>query len=105
MNIKAFLIINDGGSIRVTKNRPYLNNNEISVLLNVDVPNRFFERMIPVVDIRLPEEAVIQPEMDVALSITSQEVADKLKLDAQEVFDGLKDMVERKKQENNTSEN
>lgn len=94
MTINAFLVISDGGALRVVKSRPYLNNNEIAVALNIDVPDAFFERMIPVVQVDLPEEAVAQPDADVSLSITAGAVAKALKLDVSNVHDGLKDMVE-----------
>ncbi len=99
MIIKAYLVISSSGSLRVVKGRPYLNNNEIAVLLNMDVPKEFFERLIPLVNIQLPKEGVIEPDVETVLSITSREVAEKLKIEAAEVYDGLKDMLTKKDNE------
>lgn len=102
MIVNGFLIIDDRGSVRMTKGRPYLRNNEVAVQIKINVPDAFFERMIPVVEIDLPKEAVAEPDVSVALNITAQKVADALKLDVQYVYDGLKGMVESVKEEEDT---
>lgn len=96
MNINAYLIISRGGSLRVVKNRPYLNNDEIAVALNVNIPKVFFERLIPTVDINLPEEAIIDVNADIAVKQIAPEVAKSLGIEVQTVEDGLKTMLENK---------
>lgn len=99
MIIQAFLVINSGGSLRVVKSKPYLNNNEIALKLAIDIPQEFFDRLIPVANIKLPKEGIIDPDVETVLSITSNEVAQKLRLEAAEVYDGLKEMVNKKNEQ------
>lgn len=96
MNIKAFLVISRSGTLRVVKNRPYLNNTEIAVTLDIDVPNKFFERLMPTVKIDLPEEAIVNPDTQAVIKISALEIADKLNLDVTAVEDGLRTMLEEK---------
>jgi hypothetical protein len=98
MNIKAFLVISRGGSLRVVKTRPYLNNSEIAVTLDINVPNVFFERLMPTVQIDLPVEAIANPSTDAIVKITALEIADKLQLDVTDVEDGLRAMLTEKKE-------
>ena len=93
MKIKAFLIISSGGSLRVVKNRPALNNDEIAVNLNVDVPDIFFKRLIPSVNITLPAEAIIDLDAKTAVNQVAPRVAESLKIDVKTVEDGLLDMI------------
>lgn len=99
MKIQAFLVINNRGNLRVVKQRPYINNNEIAINLNLDIPGIFFDRLIPSVDIKLPEESVLKPDIETIVKITSEEVASKLKLDVNEVSDGLRDMLIKHEEE------
>lgn len=99
MKINAYMVISDRGSIRVVKTRPELNNNEIAVNLNVEIPNIFFERLMPTINIKIPEEAVLKPDIEVAVAVAAFEVSDKLKLDFKEVEDGLMSMVKAKTEE------
>lgn len=96
MNIKAFLVISRSGTLRVVKNRPYLNNTEIAVTLDINVPNKFFERLMPTVSIDLPEEAIVNPDTQAVIKISALEIADKLNLDVTAVEDGLRTMLEEK---------
>lgn len=96
MIIKAFLIISSGGSVRVVKNRPYINNDEIAVNLNIDVPDIFFERLIPTVTITLPPEAIIDMDAETVVKEIAPRVAESLKLEVEGVEDGPLDMVNSK---------
>lgn len=96
MNIQAFLVISRSGTLRVVKNRPYLNNDEIAVALNINVPKVFFERLIPSVDINLPEEALIDVGAEIAVKQIAPDVAKSLGLEVETVEDGLKTMIEEK---------
>ena len=96
MNIKAYLVISKSGTLRVVKNRPYLNNSEIAVKLEIDVPNVFFERLMPTIKIDLPVEAIANPSTDAVVFISALEIADKLQLNVSDVEDGLRTMLEEK---------
>ena len=100
MKIKSFLVISSSGSLRVVKNRPYLNNREIAVTLEIDVPNVFFNRLMPTVKIDLPVEAITNPSTDAVIKISAYEIADKLNLEVGAVEDGLRTMLEEKSKKN-----
>lgn len=44
MKIKCFLIVNSRGTLRVTKKMPALNADEISVGINLEIPDAIFCR-------------------------------------------------------------
>lgn len=89
-----------GGRItKVTAGKPALTNNQICIAINVKVPNAFFERLTPVINIELPSEAVVNPDVKTVIDLTAIEVADKLKLEITDVQDFLKQLVEKKKEE------
>lgn len=85
-----------GSIVSFTKSKPALSSNEIAVYIKVSVPVAFFERMTPVVEIELPEEAVVNPNIESVIKLTALEVADKLTLDVYDVEDGLKKLIEAK---------
>lgn len=93
MTISAFLIISSSGRLRATKTRPYINNDEIALNLNIDVPDSFFERLIPTVDIKIPDAAVMSPDIDTTVEIFAAALTDKLKIDTDTVIDGFKEVV------------
>lgn len=95
MIVSAHLVINDRGAMRVVKNRPWLNNNEIAVQLRIDVPKEFFERLVPVLEVELPKDAVTSPDAKASLAITADSVAKALKLNVHDVYDGLDDQLKR----------
>lgn len=86
-----------GRIVKVTSNKPALSNNEICIAINVKVPNAFFERLTPVINIELPQEAVVNPDVQTVIDLSAIEIADKLKLDVTEVSDMLSQMLEAKK--------
>lgn len=58
MKINCYLVINSGGSVRVVKQTPSLNWNEISMKLQVSVPDKLFERPFLQAEIEIPESVV-----------------------------------------------
>lgn len=81
---------------RFVKSKPAISNREIAVFVKVQVPVAFFERLTPVIEIKLPEEAVVSPNIESVVKLTSLEVADKLQLEIGEVEDGLKQLIKNK---------
>lgn len=94
--LSAFLIISSSGVISVRKNKPALNSDEVSFRLNINLPNDFFDRVIPVVEVNVPKEAIYNPDAKLTLDLLSIELAEKLNLQASEIRDGLQEMLNRK---------
>lgn len=94
-------------TFRMTKQRPALSNDEIAVLVKVNIPEEYFERIQPAINIELPKDATVGMTVEAAIEITGIEVAEKLKLEAQEVIDGLTEIYKKKlnsEKENEQSE-
>ncbi|MBV6514249.1 MAG: hypothetical protein FMNOHCHN_03839 [Ignavibacteriaceae bacterium] len=94
--IEAYLILSRSGAISVRKGRPYLNSDEVSFRLSVNLPDDFFNRVIPVIEVNVPKEAIYNPEATLALDLLSDEVAEKLELEATDVRDGLQELMRQK---------
>lgn len=101
----AFLIISRGGSLNVRKNRPALSSDEVSFKLKVNLPNDFFNRIIPVIEVSVPKEALYNPEATVAMELLSVELAQKLDLEASDIRDGLKELMQKKLEKQNGEPN
>lgn len=90
---------------KITKSKPAITNREIAIAINVKVPNAFFERLTPVINIELPSEAVANPDVEAVINLTAIEVADKLQLDVTDVTDGLRDLIKKAQHPLHTIEN
>lgn len=71
MRLKNWLTVNSRGSARVTKSRPYLESNEISILLDVSLPDELFSKPRLEAKIDVPKEAIGQ-------SVITTEVVDNV---------------------------
>jgi len=106
-NVSGYLVIEArksyGGYVgriaKITSGQPSLTSSQIAVKVNVTVPNAFFERLTPVINIDLPEEAVVNPDVNTVIDLTAIEVADKLKLEVNDVQDWLRQLVDKKREE------
>jgi len=58
MKTTGWLTINNRGAMKLTKNQPGLDWNEVSVKLDVDLPNELFNRPRLQASIKIPSEAV-----------------------------------------------
>jgi len=56
MKITNWLTINNKGSARLTKTKPRLEWNEVSMLLNVEIPDSVFQRPILTANIKIDGE-------------------------------------------------
>lgn len=54
MRIKCYLVVNDRGTVRVTKNAPSVEWNEVPIQLQLDVPNGLFARPTFTASVTLP---------------------------------------------------
>lgn len=99
MLVKANLFIDNRGGIRVTKQSTGAYANELAVQLVVDVPDVFFNRPMPRVELSIPEEYLINPGAEVTAKWVAQDVSDALKLEVKTVEDGLLTMIKNKEKE------
>lgn len=99
MKIRGFLTISSRGALRITKNTPSLYQDEISVKLDINVPDAIFKRPLPTLSIDLPENVVANPDAELAVRLTAYDVSQALKIDVQEVQDGLWEMLRKRDKE------
>lgn len=99
MKIRGYLTIGSRGSLRITKNTPSLYQDEISVKLDINVPDAIFKRPLPTLSIDLPENVVANPDAELAVRLTAYDVSEALKLNVQEVQDGLWELLKKRDQE------
>ena len=97
MKLTCHLVVSDRGSFRVVQRKPSLDANEIAIHLSLDIPDSFFERPYPAVKIafdpRISDLLATRDHADVAVNLTASYVADALKVDVNEVRDGLTEAV------------
>lgn len=86
-------------SLEIKNKKPALNNDQIAVLLKMEVPREFFERMIPVAELNLPKEAILTLDQATIVSLTAPEISEKLKISLEDAEDGLKQMLSKKQNE------
>jgi len=79
-----------------TVGKPSLNSNQIAVAIKVTVPIAFFERLTPIIEIELPSEAVVNPNVETVVKLSALEIADKLHLEVTDVEDGLMQLINKK---------
>ena len=81
--------------MRLMKTEPTLKQNEIGFTLNIDIPDVLFKRTAPLIKLELPADVFVNPDADVAVELTAKQVAAALKIDVEEVRDGLAEMVRK----------
>jgi hypothetical protein len=100
MKVTANLFINSNGSIRVTKKDTGAYPSELAVQLVVDVPDIFFKRPMPKVELDIPEEYLISPDQEIVAKWVAPEIAEALKLEVKTVEDGMLTMLKEKQNDN-----
>ncbi len=65
MTIKCFLTVNSSGSIRVTKGRPALDFDEITIGLNLELPKALFDKPQLSAHLTIPDDAALPRELPV----------------------------------------
>ena len=76
MNVNYWLTINSRGNGRLTKTQPNTDWNEVSMALNVDIPDAIFKRPRLSAEVQIPKEAA-QPQEITASVIGDFETAIK----------------------------
>lgn len=67
MKDAIYIIMERSGARRMTKSRPKLNGGQIAIRLRLEVSNKFFDRFMPEAFISIPDDVVIEPEVEVDL--------------------------------------
>lgn len=98
MKVNANLFIDNRGGLRMTKKYTGAYANELAVQLVIDVPDVFFNRPMPKVELNIPESFLIDPGAEVAAKWVAQDVADALKIEVKTVEDGLLAMIKEKQE-------
>lgn len=101
MLIVAYLTIDRWAKLEVRKNPPRLNGDQIGMKLLLDVPNEVFNRPLPVLELQLPKEVVMNPDASLVAQLSAQTIAGTLQLEVKEVTDGLLQMLKAKTQKEN----
>jgi hypothetical protein len=60
MKIQKWLTISYTGTTKISVNRPYMNVDEIAILLNLEIPDALFTKPKLIAQIKVPDEAVSQ---------------------------------------------
>jgi hypothetical protein len=68
MLTKFFLVISSSGKVRTVKSQPSLSYDEISISMNLNVPNRLFEKPLLHAEITVPESAATPKNIDVEMT-------------------------------------
>jgi len=76
MKINNWLIINNRGSTRITKNKPGIAFNEVCMQLSIDIPNSVFER--PQLKANIKVEGEMNYEFDYQMNADIKEVLQTL---------------------------
>lgn len=63
----AYLTFNADGVTGMKKRHPSLRQGEYAVAVEVRVPDEFFARGIPLAVVEIPEDAIIEPEVEVTV--------------------------------------
>lgn len=88
------------GNLRFVKTKPSLNSKEIAIEAKIDVPDVFFERLIPTIEIKVPATAAIQPSIETTVNVTASAVGEALNIEVGKVEDVLTQLVEERQAEN-----
>lgn len=67
MKSNFYLTVNSRGGVKVTKNRPNVDFDEISIRMDLDVPDMLFKKPQLTASITIPESAAVPKEIDVEM--------------------------------------
>lgn len=89
MKVTANLFINRDGSLRITKKDTSAHATELVVQLVIDVPDIFFKRPMPKVELDIPEEYLVNPDSEIAAKWVAPDIAAALGIEVKTVEDGM----------------
>lgn len=76
MLTRGYLTVSRNGRIRFSKGHPNLNWNEITIAIQLDVPNKLFERPMIQAQIKV-DESIIPKEQPVQLILNTKELIEE----------------------------
>lgn len=76
MKVFSYLIINERGSCRLTKGKPSLNWNEISIIVRLDIPEKLFERPLIEASIKI-DENIVPKEQPMEVILNTKELIEE----------------------------
>lgn len=65
MKVKGYLVVTSNGSAKFVKKYPDLNFNEVAVGVNLELPDKLFERPVLNATITVPDNAVLPYQLPV----------------------------------------
>lgn len=92
--IVVYLIVSSNGSVTVRKQKPSLGSDQVAIRLELEIPKKFFERFIPTVGVKIPEDSINDFDVDIAVALSADAVAKSLNLEFETVEDGLRQMLD-----------
>jgi hypothetical protein len=63
MKIQKWLTIGANGTAKSSVNRPYMNVDEIAILLSLEIPDVLFTKPQLIAEIKVPEKAIAQEQI------------------------------------------
>jgi hypothetical protein len=92
MRVNCHLIVNQRGTARAVKGLPKLDTDEIAIGINLTIPDAYFQRPYPVIEIKVPDPRET-PSPEVVVDITAKTVANALRLNVDAVHDGITQLL------------
>jgi hypothetical protein len=80
MKDTVYITMNRSGAVSMRKSKPKLNSGQVAVRINLAVPDTFFDRFIPEVNIEVPNTALIHPRIEAEVEIEPEVLRDVLSL-------------------------
>lgn len=99
MNIPLYLFIDRNKSIRITKKDARPNPTELGMQIILEIPDVFFRRPIPKVNLQLDQQFFLDPSQEVTAKFIAPEVAQAMALEVKAVEDGLVRMIKEQAEE------
>lgn len=78
MKVSVYLVLSQGGDIRLVKTSPKLNSMEVAVKLNLSISDKFFKRFIPETELTIPDEYVLEPRFEAHIKEMPKEKLEEL---------------------------
>lgn len=73
MKVRNWLTVNSRGSSRLTKSKPHIDVDEVSVFLEIDIPNALFEKPRLEAKIKIPDEAAQKETINASVTENIEE--------------------------------
>lgn len=88
MKVHAYLYLSQHGGLRITKTKVNPHPTELAIALALDVPDTFFQRRIPVVNLTIPDHFA-NPGPEITARVIAPDVAAAMRIDVGTIEDGL----------------